>query len=228
MAQPTRMMCLIISDVPGDNPADVASGPTVNDDSTPPDALRVLQRYGIQTPEPVNKLLSQPAGPVESAANSEVKLIATPQMALQAAARAVCRHGLAPLILGDAIEGESREVATVMARIVQSVKQYGHPVCGPAVLLSGGETTVTVHNDQHGKGGGVIQNTRSVWPVHCRGKAAYEQSLATVMVSTAQKMQQVLWYFRTRHDAVKFEAWMRLIILMYTTVIAIFTRSMSW
>ncbi len=74
-------------------------------------------------------------------------------MALQAAARAVRRHGLAPLILGDAIEGESREVATVMARTAQSVKQYGHPVCGPAVLLSGGETTVTVHNDQHGKGG---------------------------------------------------------------------------
>lgn len=119
-------------------------------------------------------------------------------MALQAAARAVRGHGLAPLILGDAIEGESREVATVMARTAQSVKQYGHPVCGPAVLLSGGETTATVHNDQHGKGGGVIQNTRSVWPVHCRGKAAYGQSPATVMVSTAQKMQQVLWYFWTR------------------------------
>ncbi|MDR8471030.1 glycerate kinase, partial [Acinetobacter baumannii] len=78
-------------------------------------ALRVLQRYGIQTPEPVHKLLSQPAGPVESTANSEVKLIATPQRALQAAALVACRHGLTPLILGDALEGESREVAIVMA-----------------------------------------------------------------------------------------------------------------
>jgi hydroxypyruvate reductase len=153
MAQPARIVSLIISDVPGDNPADVASGPTVADDSTPLDALRVLQRYGIQTPEPVHKLLSQPAGPVESTANSEVKLIATPQLALQAAALAACRHGLTPLILGDAIEGESREVAIVMAGITKSVKQYGHPISGPAVLLSGGETTVTVNNDQPGKGG---------------------------------------------------------------------------
>ncbi|MFX0768308.1 glycerate kinase [Escherichia coli] len=153
MAQPARIVSLIISDVPGDNPADVASGPTVADDSTPLDALRVLQRYGIQTPEPVHKLLSQPAGPVESTANSEVKLIATPRLALQAAALAACRHGLTPLILGDAIEGESREVAIVMAGIAKSVKQYGHPVSGPAVLLSGGETTVTVNNDQPGKGG---------------------------------------------------------------------------
>lgn len=153
MAQPARIVSLIISDVPGDNPADVASGPTVADDSTPPDALRVLQRYGIQIPEPVHNLLSQPAGPAESAANSEVKLIATPHLALQAAALAVRRHGLTPLILGDAIEGESREVAIAMAGIAKSVKQYGHPVSGPAVLLSGGETTVTVNKGQHGKGG---------------------------------------------------------------------------
>ncbi|MDR8357766.1 glycerate kinase, partial [Acinetobacter baumannii] len=77
---------------------------------------------------------------------------ATPQRALQAAALVACRHGLTPLILGDALEGESREVAIVMAGIAKSVKQYGHPVSGPAVLLSGGETTVTVSQGQHGKG----------------------------------------------------------------------------
>ncbi|CAM6349936.1 glycerate kinase [Klebsiella sp. MC1F] len=164
MAQPARIVSLIISDVPGDNPADVASGPTVADDSTPLDALRVLQRYGIQTPEPVHKLLSQPAGPVESTANSEVKLIATPQRALQAAALVACRHGLTPLILGDALEGESREVAIVMAGIAKSVKQYGHPVSGPAVLLSGGETTVTVSQGQHGKGG---RNTEFALSLAC-------------------------------------------------------------
>ncbi|PLN74164.1 glycerate kinase, partial [Klebsiella quasipneumoniae] len=164
IAQPARIVSLIISDVPGDNPADVASGPTVADDSTPLDALRVLQRYGIQTPEPVHKLLSQPAGPVESTANSEVKLIATPQLALQAASLAACRHGLTPLILGDALEGESREVAIVMAGIAKSVKQYGHPVSGPAVLLSGGETTVTVSQGQHGKGG---RNTEFALSLAC-------------------------------------------------------------
>ena len=164
MAQPARIVSLIISDVPGDNPADVASGPTVADDSTPLDALRVLQRYGIHTPEPVHKLLSQPAGPVESTANSEVKLIATPQRALQAAALVACRHGLTPLILGDALEGESREVAIVMAGIAKSVKQYGHPVSGPAVLLSGGETTVTVSQGQHGKGG---RNTEFALSLAC-------------------------------------------------------------
>lgn len=164
MAQPARIVSLIISDVPADNPADVASGPTVADDSTPLDALRVLQRYGIHTPEPVHKLLSQPAGPVESAVNSEVRLIATPQRALQAAALAACRHGLTPLILGDALEGESREVAIVMAGIAKSVKRYGHPVSGPAVLLSGGETTVTVSQGQHGKGG---RNTEFALSLAC-------------------------------------------------------------
>ncbi|EPA3070013.1 TPA: glycerate kinase type-2 family protein [Escherichia coli] len=164
MAKPARIVSLIISDVPGDNPADVASGPTVADDSTPPGALQVLQRYGIPVPEQVHKLLSQPGSPAESTANSDVRLIATPQLALQAAAQAVRRHGLTPLILGDAIEGESREVAIVMAGIAKSVRQYGHPVSGPAVLLSGGETTVTVNNDQPGKGG---RNTEFLLSLAC-------------------------------------------------------------
>ncbi|CBG87958.1 glycerate kinase type-2 family protein [Citrobacter rodentium] len=153
MAQPARIVSLIISDVPGDSPADVASGPTVADQSTPQQALQVLQRYAIPVSRPVDELLNKQASPVDNTANSEVRLIATPQLALQAAALAVRRHGLTPIILGDAIEGESREVAVVMAGIAQSVKQYGHPVRGPAVLLSGGETTVTVNNGQHGKGG---------------------------------------------------------------------------
>ncbi|MCP5810297.1 glycerate kinase, partial [Klebsiella pneumoniae] len=78
----------------------------------------------------------------------EVRLIATPAMALAAAGLAARQHGFTPLILGDAIEGESREVAVVMAGMAKSAKQYGHPISGPAVLLSGGETTVTVNNTQ--------------------------------------------------------------------------------
>ena len=153
LAQPARIVSLIISDVPGDNPTDVASGPTVADQSTPRDALRVLERYGIAVPEAVRKVLNQPTRPVENAANSEVRLIAAPALALQAAALAARAQGLTPLILGAAIEGESREAAVVMAGIARSVKQYGHPVVGPAVLLSGGETTVTVAIGRAGKGG---------------------------------------------------------------------------
>lgn len=164
LAQPARIVSLIISDVPGDNPADVASGPTVADSSMPHDALRVLQRYGIAIPEAVRDLLNQPASPVKNVANSEVRLIATPTLALQAAAVAARNHGLTPLILGDAIEGESREVAVVMAGIARSAKQYGHPVSGPAVLLSGGETTVTVSNGQPGKGG---RNTEFLLSLAC-------------------------------------------------------------
>lgn len=164
LAQPARIVSLIISDVPGDDPTAVASGPTVADHSTPPDALRMLERYGIAVPEAVRKVLNQPASPVENAVNSEVRLIAAPALALQAAAQAARLHGLTPLILGDAIEGESREVAVVMAGIARSVKQHGKPVRGPALLLSGGETTVTVRQGQAGKGG---RNTEFLLSLAC-------------------------------------------------------------
>ncbi len=164
LAQPARVVSLIISDVPGDDPADVASGPTVADTSTPADALRVLERYAIPLTEPVRYALSQPATPVAVAANHEVKLVATPAMALQAAAQAARGHGITPLILGDAIEGESREVAIAMAGIAKSVKQYGQPIAAPALLLSGGETTVTVSNGQAGKGG---RNTEFLLSLAC-------------------------------------------------------------
>nr|WP_310615655.1 glycerate kinase [Pantoea cypripedii] len=164
LAQPARVVSLIISDVPGDNPTDVASGPTVADNSTPGEALKVLERYGIPVAEPVRYVLSLPASPPPPAINSETRLVATPALALEAAAQAVRRHGFTPLILGDAIEGESRQAAIVMAGIAKSVKQYGHPVSGPAVLLSGGETTVTVANGKAGKGG---RNTEFLLSLAC-------------------------------------------------------------
>lgn len=164
LAQPARVVSLIISDVPGDNPTDVASGPTVADNSTPGEALKVLERYGIPVAEPVRYVLSLPASPPPPSVNSETRLVATPTLALEAAAQAVRRHGFTPLILGDAIEGESRQAAIVMAGIAKSVKQYGHPVSGPAVLLSGGETTVTVANGKAGKGG---RNTEFLLSLAC-------------------------------------------------------------
>ncbi|AKL10107.1 TPA: glycerate kinase [Kluyvera intermedia] len=164
LAQPARLVSLIISDVPGDNPTDVASGPTVADNSTPGDALKVLERYGIPVAEPVRYVLTHPQQGQPQPGDAETKLIATPALALAAAAAAVRQHGLTPLILGDAIEGESRQVAVVMAGIARSVKQYGHPVKGPAVLLSGGETTVTVTNGRAGKGG---RNTEFLLSLAC-------------------------------------------------------------
>lgn len=164
LAQPARLVTLIISDVPGDNPTDVASGPTVADSSTPGDALKVLERYGIPVAEPVRYVLTQPRRELPPTGQAEARLIATPALALAAAATAVRQHGLTPLILGDAIEGESRQVAVVMAGIARSVKRYGHPVKGPAVLLSGGETTVTVTNGRAGKGG---RNTEFLLSLAC-------------------------------------------------------------
>lgn len=164
LAQPARLVSLIISDVPGDNPTDVASGPMVADNSTPGDALKVLERYGIPVAEPVRYVLTHPQQGQPQPGDAETKLIATPALALAAAAAAVRQHGLTPLILGDAIEGESRQVAVVMAGIARSVKQYGHPVKGPAVLLSGGETTVTVTNGRAGKGG---RNTEFLLSLAC-------------------------------------------------------------
>lgn len=165
MAQPARVVTLIISDVPGDNPADIASGPTVPDGSTPGEALKILERYGIPLSETVRKVLTTSAGNNPgAAAYGDIRLVATPALALQAAAEAVRRHGLTPMILGDAIEGESRQAAIVMAGIARSVKQYGQPLKGPAVLLSGGETTVTVSQGQAGKGG---RNTEFLLSLAC-------------------------------------------------------------
>lgn len=164
LAQPARVVSLIISDVPGDNPADVASGPTVADRTTPGDALKVLERYGIPLSGAVRDVLSQPAQQTKALPHSEVKMVATPAMALRAAADAARRHGITPMILGDALEGESREMATVMAGIAKSVKHHGQPLAGPALLLSGGETTVTVNNGRAGKGG---RNTEFLLSLAC-------------------------------------------------------------
>ncbi|WP_312670203.1 glycerate kinase [Pseudescherichia sp.] len=175
MAQPARVVSLIISDVPGDNPSDVASGPTVADSTTPGDALKVLERYGIAISEAVRDVLSKPLPQPAGTPNGEISLIATPAMALRAAAEAARRHGITPLILGDAIEGESREAAVVMAGIAKSVKQHSQPLGAPALLLSGGETTVTVRNGRAGKGGRntefllslacALQGERGIWAV---------------------------------------------------------------
>lgn len=153
---PARVVNLIISDIPGDNPADVASGPTVADTTTCADALEILQRYKVNVPDSVRRILEEGVSETVKPdhphmANVDTRVIASSQHALMAAADVARQAGITPVVLGDAIEGESREVATVMAAIANQVRRHGQPAQAPCVLLSGGETTVTVRGD--GRGG---------------------------------------------------------------------------
>jgi hydroxypyruvate reductase len=153
---PARVVNLLISDVPGDHPIDIASGPTVPDPSTCADALAIIRRYGLELPAAVRALLESGRG--ESVkpddprmTGTDTRMIATPQLALEAAAEVARAAGIPAYVLGDAIEGEAREVGKVMAGIALQVAQRGQPFAPPCVLLSGGETTVTVRG--RGRGG---------------------------------------------------------------------------
>jgi len=153
-AHPAKVVTLAISDIPGDDPAAIASGPTVADSSTLADVHEIIARYNIDLPPAAAAVLAaHHETPKVLSAQNSVHVIAAPKLALEAAALAAARAGLAPLILGDAIEGESREAGTVMAGIARSVRLNGLPVKAPAVLLSGGETTVTIGKGPAGQGG---------------------------------------------------------------------------
>jgi glycerate 2-kinase len=153
---PASVVTLLISDVPGDDPADIASGPTCADSSTCADALAILRQYGVALSAPVRALLESGDGeslkPGDARlAGSAVRMIATPRMALEAAAAVGRAAGVAVHILGDSIEGEARELGTVMAGIARHVARHGQPFTPPCILLSGGESTVTVRGS--GRGG---------------------------------------------------------------------------
>jgi glycerate 2-kinase len=155
-AYPAQVVTLVISDVPGDDPALIASGPTVADPSTFADAVAVLKKYGINEPKSAIDYLKR--GEDETPKASDLRLskaitttIAAPQLSLEAAAEVARKAGITPLILGDTLEGEAREVGRVMAGISRQTAQRGQPVEPPVVLLSGGETTVTVKGK--GRGG---------------------------------------------------------------------------
>lgn len=153
---PARVVTLSISDVPGDNPMDIASGPTVADPTTCADALALVRRYGMQLPANALDILSR--GCCESIkpgdprlTRAEWQLVTTPQNALEAAAGEAKQLGITPYILGDSIEGEARDVGKVMAGLARQVVLHGQPFKPPCVLLSGGETTVTLRGK--GRGG---------------------------------------------------------------------------
>jgi hydroxypyruvate reductase len=153
---PAKVVNLLISDVPGDNPIDIASGPTVGDPTTCADALAIVTRYGIDLPENAAAVLKSGASETIKPSDSrlagvETHLIATPALALKAAAASAEEHSIAAHILGDDLEGEARDVAKVLGGIALSVARHGEPFRPPCVLLSGGETTVTVRGS--GRGG---------------------------------------------------------------------------
>jgi hydroxypyruvate reductase len=141
---PAPIVTLIISDVPADDPSAIASGPTVPDPTTFEDARAVLAKYGITEPARVLRHLERAEDETPKPGDlsrARTVLIATPQMSLEAAAEVARQAGFAPVILGNAIEGEAREVSRVMAGIARQTALYGQPAAPPAVLLSGGETT---------------------------------------------------------------------------------------
>ena len=154
-AAPARVVSLLISDVPGDAPAVIASGPTVPDPTTRADALAILDRRGVEVPAAVRAHLDSEASespkPGDPAFDgNRIAMIATPQKSLEAAATVAREYGVTPMILGDAIEGEARHVASVIAAIAAQSRRYGQPLPPPCALISGGETTVTLAKDEKG------------------------------------------------------------------------------
>jgi hydroxypyruvate reductase len=153
-ARPARVVTLAISDIPGDDPAAIASGATVADSSTLADVRDIIARYRIDLPPAAEAVLvANIETPKWLPADNSVRVVVAPSLALTAAAQAAAKAGLTPLMLGDAIEGESRELGIVMAGIARSCRLNGCPVEPPAVLLSGGETTVTIGKGPAGRGG---------------------------------------------------------------------------
>ncbi|MGI4716965.1 MAG: glycerate kinase type-2 family protein [Janthinobacterium lividum] len=153
---PARVVTLVVSDVPGDDPAVVASGPTVPDGSTGADALAILGQYGIPVSGAVRAVLADPqlAAPRPGdprLAGNAVHVIVTAQQSLEAAATVARAAGHTPVILSASLEGEAREVALVHAAIARQVVQHGQPAPAPCVILSSGETSVTVRGK--GRGG---------------------------------------------------------------------------
>lgn len=155
---PAKVVTLLISDVPGDAPEVIGSGPTVPDSTTCADALRILARYAIEVPAAARAGLEsgrfetpKPGDPIF--AGHQVHMIATPRQSLDAAARVARDAGIAVHVLSDEMEGESREVGKVQAALARYVARHGQPFPKPCVILSGGETTVTVKSKGAGSHG---------------------------------------------------------------------------
>ncbi|NEX61965.1 glycerate kinase type-2 family protein [Noviherbaspirillum galbum] len=155
-AFPAKVVTLVVSDVPGDDPGVVASGPTIPNASAPADALAILDKYAIPVSDACRKILQSGSNQAPASIHAQLgqnttKVIATAQQALDAATRAARNHGYTPLVLGNSIEGEARDIALMHAAIARQIVEHKQPIERPCVILSGGETTVTVRGN--GRGG---------------------------------------------------------------------------
>jgi hydroxypyruvate reductase len=153
---PARVVTLLISDVPGDDPGIIASGPTLPDPTTCEQALAILRKYKIEIPAEIERHLSSGTGETPKPgdlrfARNEHHVIATAQQALEAAAETARKAGITPYILSDEMEGEARDVGMVHAALAKQIATRGQPFARPCVVISGGETTVTVRGN--GRGG---------------------------------------------------------------------------
>lgn len=159
-ATPARVLALIVSDVTGDDPTHIASGPCAPDPTTYGDALEILRRYQVRAPDAVRDALTygnegrleetpKPGDPLFRRVQN--KVIATAQGSLRAAARFLRSQGIRPVILGDGVKGEARDIAMVYAALVKQIRAHGNPWRAPIALVSGGEATVTVRGE--GRGG---------------------------------------------------------------------------
>lgn len=158
-----RVVALIVSDVAGDDPSAIASGPTVADESTYQDALDILNAYRITPPLAVARHLScgargeiaetlKPGDPVFT--RVENHMIATAHTSLSKAGAFLQQHGITPMILGDSVTGEARDVAQVYAALAKQIQRFHHPIKPPVALISGGECTVTLRAGAGGTGRG--------------------------------------------------------------------------
>jgi hydroxypyruvate reductase len=152
-AYPARVVTLLVSDVPGDDPAVIASGPTIHAPGDDIDPVGVLDGYGIEVPPHVRDALARPALSPRTAMADDVRMIAAPIMSLRAIAEEASAAGIDVMLLGDAIEGEAREVAKAFAGIARAVRRHAAPVAPPVLLIAGGETTVTIAARSGGRGG---------------------------------------------------------------------------
>lgn len=153
---PAKVVSLMISDVPGDNPQLIASGPSVPDPTTAADARAIIERYRLDVADSIHRFLhsaeAETPAPEDAVFDgNEVHVIAGPQVSLQAAAQQARSEGITPLVLSDSVEGEAREVGTAFAAIARQARLHGQPIAPPCVIISGGETTVSISG--RGKGG---------------------------------------------------------------------------
>lgn len=154
LAAPAPVYTLLVSDVPGDDPATIASGPTVASPFHAGEAAAVLKRYGVPVPDALHTAEREDPLPTaaELAHRCHHAIVCSPMHSLQAAAATAREQGITPLILGDALEGEAADMGTICAGIARSVAAHGQPLAPPAVLLSGGESSVTIAGPA-GRGG---------------------------------------------------------------------------